>query len=397
MHNNLTADVTIVGAGLNGITLACSLAQNGVSVIVLESGDLSLINNKESDGRTSALSSRSVEIFQEISAWDNMKNHAGAILDIRVTDGNSPLFLHYDHSMVGDNPMGYIVENFYIRSALFILAEKSSNISILDKSSYEKIEYFDSKAEITLSNKTKITSSLIIGADGRNSSIRKNAGIKATEWPYHQSGIVFTVKHEKTHNGVAYERFLPAGPFAILPMADSYHSSIVWTEKSHLAPLFMKMQDAEFLEQLYIRFGHHLGKLEVVSKRFAYPLELVYANKYTANRLALIGDAAHAMHPIAGQGFNLGLRDIPVLTKLISEAKKLGQDVGSEQILLQYEEQRKFDNVSLLAITDLLTRLFSNDIMPIKTARRIGLAAVNKMPSLKKVFIKHAMGKTRYL
>jgi len=392
MAKDIQTDIVIIGAGLTGISMACALAQNNVGVTIIESSDIKKIRSIKSDGRTCAISHGSSKIFEKMDIWKNMSKNSQAILDIRVTDGESPLFVHYDHKMVGDEPMGYIIENYHIRDALFKKAEKYNNLKILDKAKYKSIEFNQNNVDINLESGQKITSKLLIGADGRNSNVRKIAGIKNSSYDYKQTGIVCTVKHELNHNGVAIEKFLPAGPFAILPMHGGHHSSLVWTEPTELAPIYMKMSDKEFLEQIQIRFSGYLGKLELTGDRFSYPLALNLAKHYTANRLALIGDAAHGMHPIAGQGFNLGIRDIPVLTKLINEAKKTGGDLGSNYVLKEYEEMRKLDSISLLATTHALTRLFSNNIAPIKHSRRIGLATVNKIKPLKKFFMKHAMG-----
>jgi 2-octaprenyl-6-methoxyphenol hydroxylase len=389
-------NITIIGAGLTGIAMACSLAQHGLNVTVIESADLSKINAKESDGRTCAISYGSTKIFEQMGVWTNMQKHAGPILDIRITDGDSPLFLHYDHKLVGDNPMGYIVENYHIRKTLFAKATTYKNLTILDSTRYTDIKRNNSGVTITTDTGKTIRSQLLIAADGRGSKVRQLAGIKTTSWSYEQSAIVCTVKHQQKHEGVAVEKFLPAGPFAILPMHDQNYSSIVWTEPSHLAQLYIDMSNEDFTQQLSTRFDGYLGKLQVVGNKFSHPLGLVLARKYTDTRLALIGDAAHAMHPIAGQGFNLGIRDIPVLTNAIIEAKNLGLDIGSDDVLHKYAATRKFDNISLLAITDSLNRLFSNNIFPIKYARRLGIAAVNKIPTLKKIFVRHAMGEVDY-
>lgn len=392
MEKDINTDVVIIGAGLTGISMACSLAQNDINTLIIESSDIKKIRSIKSDGRTCAISQGSAKIFEQMDIWNEMSKNSQDILDIRVTDDESPLFAHYDHKMVGDKPMGYIIENYHIRDTLFKKSEKYKNLKILDKTKYKTINFSSNNADILLENGSRITSKLVIGADGRNSNIRKIAGIKNSTYDYEQTGIVCTVKHELNHNGVAIEKFLPAGPFAILPMKGGHHSSLVWTEPTELAPIYMEMSNKEFLEQIQIRFSGYLGKLELTSDRFSYPLSLNLAKKYTANRLALIGDAAHGMHPIAGQGFNLGIRDIPVLTKLISNAKKTGYDIGKEHVLKEYEEMRKLDSISLLATTHALTRLFSNNILAIKHSRRIGLATVNKIAPLKKFFIKHAMG-----
>ncbi|MCE3233570.1 MAG: 2-polyprenyl-6-methoxyphenol hydroxylase [Rickettsiaceae bacterium] len=398
MKNNTTkTEVIIIGGGLTGMLMACALAQKQISVALIESEDLQKLNAKESDGRTSAISYGSAKILDHVGIWHELLEHAGPILDIRVTDGESPLFVHYDHKMVGDEPMGHIIENHYIRKALYEKAVQHKNLTILDNTRYTLIDYTPYNATVTLADGKTITSSLVIAADGKNSSVRQSAGIKTTSWAYNQHGVVCTVKHEKSHHGVAIEKFLPTGPFAILPMHGDHNSSLVWTEKSELAPLFMKMNDAEFQEHLELRFGGYLGKLEVIGKRFSYPLSLCLAQQYTSQRLALIGDAAHAIHPIAGQGFNLGIRDIPPLVSAIYEAKNLGLDIGSSGVLSSYAESRKLDNITMIAITDLLTRLFSNNILPIKHARRLGMGIVNRIPVLKKLLIKHAMGDAGYI
>ncbi|MDA0780933.1 MAG: 2-octaprenyl-6-methoxyphenyl hydroxylase [Rickettsiales bacterium] len=392
MVKNISTDVTIIGAGLTGITTAILLAQHNVDVAVIEYADIKNLQSKESDGRTCAVSYGSSKIFDRLGLWEDLKKKAQPILDIRVSDGESPLFVHYDHKMVGSLPMGYIIENSYIRNVLFKKASEYKNLRIIDKTKYQDVELEKNKAAITLDSGQKISSMLIIAADGKHSNIRKSANIKSTSYDYKQTGIVCTVKHEKHHNAVAVEKFLPTGPFAILPMHGGYHSSLVWTEPTELAPVYMKMTDSEFIEQIAIRFAGYLGKIELASNRFSYPLSLNLAKSYTSTRLALVGDAAHGIHPIAGQGFNLGIRDVSVLEDLIGNAKKTGQDIGSDMVLEEYAKTRKFDSISLIATTDILTRLFSNNIIPVKHARRIGLATVNKITPLKKFFMRHAMG-----
>ena len=216
-----------------------------------------------------------------------------------------------------------------------------------------------------------------------------------TEWAYAQTGIVCTVAHEKPHGGVAHEHFLPAGPFAMLPMVDDdgvHRSSIVWTERRDLAPAMMALDDAAFAAEIERRFGPSLGRLRPIGGRFAYPLTLVHAERYVDHRLALLGDAAHAIHPIAGQGLNLGLRDVAALAEAIVDAQRLGLDIGDGLALERYERWRRFDNLMLMAVTDVLNRLFSNDLAPVRLARDLGLAAVNRLPPLKRLFMRHAMG-----
>ena len=231
----------------------------------------------------------------------------------------------------------------------------------------------------------------MIGADGKNSFCRKSAGIGVVTWKYNQSAMICNIAHDQPHGGVAVEKFLPGGPFAILPLTEN-RSSIVWSEQKSRVPMYMGLSDAAFTAELQKRVGSWLGPIRVVTKRSAWPLSVLHAERYVAQRLALVGEAAHAMHPIAGQGLNMGLRDVAALAEVIVDAHRLGLDVGGPEPLARYERWRRFDNLTLITVTDLLTRLFSNDFGPLKLARDIGMAAVNRMPPLKKFFMRHAMG-----
>jgi 2-octaprenyl-6-methoxyphenol hydroxylase len=242
-----------------------------------------------------------------------------------------------------------------------------------------------------LDDGTSIEALLAVATDGRNSPTRQAAGIKATSWRYEQIGIVCTVQHELGHRGVAQEHFLPAGPFAILPMTGR-RSSLVWTERADLAPALLALDEADFLAELAQRFGNYLGELQIIGPRFSYPLGLMHAERYIAPRLALAGDAAHAIHPIAGQGLNIGWRDVAALAEVIVDALRLGIDPGSVATLERYERWRRVDNAMMLAATDALNRLFSNDVALVRFARDVGLAAVNRVPPLKRLFMRHAMG-----
>jgi 2-octaprenyl-6-methoxyphenol hydroxylase len=379
-------DITIIGAGLVGITAACALAPLGLDIVVIDSTDLDEARKKESDGRTCAIAAGSASFFKEIGVWENLQINAGEIRDIRVTDGNSPIFLHYDHALVGTEPMGYIAQNFHIREALFNKASEYKNIKIIAPVKYSDVKFEDDGAVVSLPD-GDIKSALLIAADGKNSNIRRLAGIRTNEWEYNQSGIVCTIAHEKHHQFTAQERFLPEGPFAVLPMAGGYHSSLVWTEKTHLVPTYLSMSASEIEEQISIRTGEYLGKISLKGKMFSYPLSLCKAKTYIGKNLCLIGDAAHAMHPLAGQGFNVGIRDVQELVKLIKNA---GFDNSS--LLKNYEAARMADSIALIGITDILNRVFSNNILPLRTARRLGMAAVNQAKPLKKFFMKHAMG-----
>lgn len=384
-------DAIIVGGGLVGATLAYSLARAGLQVVVLDRGDPQSWLNDSFDGRASAVALASQRYLEAIGLWATMAPQACAIKDIRVSEAHQPFFLHYDHHDLGDEPFGYMVENRHIRMALYSAINDSENVSIVAPVEIATIDRSKSQVMVTLKNKTVYQSPLLIAADGRRSRIRADAGIRVTQWNYKQTGIVCTVQHRKPHHGIAHEHFLPVGPFAILPLVDN-HSSLVWVESNETAPIIMALDEKEFLGELEKRFGNFLGGLNVVGPRWSFPLSLQHAHRYIDNRLVLIGDAAHGMHPIAGQGLNLGWRGAAALTEVIYDAQKLGLDYGLETILEDYERWRRFDNTLMLGMTDGLNRLFSNDIAPLKFIRDAGLALVNQMPPLKKIFMSSASG-----
>lgn len=375
-----------------GISLAYALASNGLRVTLLEARSTDAMLQQNSDGRTSAISYGSAQILKRYGLWDDLEAVGGPILDIRVSDSKSPLFLHYDHTLIGDKPMGHIIDNLDILRSLYTKAAQLTNLTIHSPMRYSGVTRSTTGVEVTLENGTVLHAQLIIGADGRHSQLRREAGIEAWEWGYDQVGIVCNIHHEKPHHGLAEERFLPAGPFAILPMAGGHHSSLVWTERTRHVPLYMAMDDEEFVYEIEKRVGNHLGKLSLASERFSYPLTLTHAKEYTSTRLALIGDAAHAIHPIAGQGFNLGIRDIGVLAERIIAQHRQGLDIGGSDVLADYSQARRADNTLMIVITDGLTRLFSNRFSPLRTARILGMAAVEQIDPLKKFFMRHAMG-----
>lgn len=388
----LKTDVVVIGGALTGMTIACALAARHLPVTVIEKRPAADIASAKSDGRTSAISHGSKEILAKYGLWDMLAPEAGPIFDIRVSDADSSLFVHYDHELVSDEPMGYIVENHFFLQKLYEKAATLPHLKIIAPAAFTSIERDAQHAVITLDNGQTVQSSLVIAADGRPSKVRETAGIKTYSWSYHQTAIVCNIRHEKSHQGIALERFLPAGPFASLPMHDPYLSSLVWTEKDALAPLYLAMEEEEFLFEIQKRLGSCWGNISLASARFNYPLSLIHAKQYTAERLALAGDAAHGIHPIAGQGFNLGIRDIEVLADLLIYQHELGLDVGTPDVLAQYARSRHWDNFSMVAVTDGLNRLFSNSILPFKVSRRLGLGAVNKTLPLKRFFMKQAMG-----
>lgn len=395
-HEHREAEVLIQGGGMVGLTLGVALAGAGVETVVLEKSDPAATVAAEFDGRVSAITHGSQQALNTIGLWSDMARHAEPILDIRVTDGDSPLFLHFDHRVVGDAPFGHIVENRHTRQALYAAAAKLDRLELIAPCGLRGLKRGPAGIEAELDDGRRIRARLAVAADGRHSSLRREAGIAVTTWRYDQAGIVCTVAHERPHHGVAQERFLPAGPFAILPMTSDplagHRSSLVWTERADLAPVIMALDEAGFMTEMARRFGDHLGRLKVVGGRWSFPLGLSHATRYCHTRLVLVGDAAHAIHPISGQGLNLGLRDVTALAEVVVDARRLGLDIGAGDVLDRYERWRRFDTTLLLAVTDGLNRLFSNDIAPIKLTRDLGLAAVDRLPPLKRLFMRHAMG-----
>lgn len=383
-----------------GTAFALSAARSGLPLAILEKTALKTQIEPEFDGRVCAISLGSKRILEEIGAWQHMYEYAEPILDIRVTDGLSPFFLHYDHEELGDEaggaPFGYILENRHIRMGLHTAAAGLNNITYLDSFNVKSIEHSQKEVRIFSDSGEGISTRLLVGADGRNSQIRELAGIGKTTWSYHQTAIVCTIEHELTHQGLAQERFFTAGPFAVLPMTDDengkHRSSLVWVEPTERCDIYLELPEDEFLQEIGERVGNRLGKITSSYKRFSYPLSLLHAKKYTSDKIVLIGDAAHGMHPIAGQGVNLGLRDAAQLANIVVRQAYCAMDITSQSALAEYAKLRAADTVIMLATMDILTRLFSNNIIPIRAARDAGLWAVGRMPPLKRFFMRHAMG-----
>ncbi len=395
------AEVLIIGGGLVGATLATALGHAGMEVCVVDTADPRVLLDAGFDGRASAIALATQRVLAGLDIWPALAAEAAPILDIRVSEGSSLFFLHYDHrdagEDAGDQPFGYMVENRNLRKALFYRLQDLKTVRMMAPESVVALERQSHGVTAELSDGRKINARLAVAADGRASKTRDDAGIRVTSWSYEQVGIVCTVGHEHCHDFVANEHFLAAGPFAILPLkGDPKHpghcSSLVWTERADLAPGIMALDDAGFMAELERRFGDFLGKLEVIGPKWSYPLSLQFAENTIARRLALVGDAAHAMHPIAGQGLNMGLRDVAALAEVVLDARRLGLDIGDGVVLERYQRWRRFDNTLMLAMTDGINRLFSNNIRPLRLARDIGLAAVNSLPPLKKFFMSHAMG-----
>ena len=401
----LHTDIAIVGGGLAGLTLGIALGRMGgpnLRVLLVDREDPARALAADFDGRVSAIALASQRMLDTVGIWRHVAD-AQPMWDIRVSDGDSPLFVHYDHRDLaepGEQPFGWMVENRVMRRAQQAALAELPNVTLLAPMGVAEMQLgaagSGQPASLQLTDGREIRARLIVGADGRQSQIRQWAGIGVQQWAYNQTGIVCTVVHERPHHGVAQERFLPAGPFAILPMTDDeqgrHRSSLVWTEPPERAAAILALDEAGFVAEMQQRFGDHFGSLSSTGPRWSYPLTFLHAREYCAHRLALAGDAAHGIHPIAGQGLNLGLRDVATLTEVIVRAARLGLDIGQENVLDDYARWRRVDSTLLSAVTDGLTRLFSNDIAPVKLARRLGLGIVEKIPPAKRLFMRHAMG-----
>jgi len=385
-------ELLIAGGGLIGQVLGVACAGSGLAVAIVDRQDPAALLADDFDGRSSAISYGSHKVLDAVRLWQEIAPDAEPIREIRVADGDSPLFLHYDHRELESGvPLGYIVENRILRRGLIDRVRYLPNLQFLAPLAVETVSTSALGATAALSGGRQIRARLVAAADGRESPLRHAVGIQTVEWQYPQTGIVTTVRHQRPHQGIAVEHFLPAGPFAILPMTGN-RSSIVWTERAELAPRLVDLSNAAFAAELAARFGDFLGAVEPIGPRWTYPLNLLLAEKYVATRLALIGEAAHTIHPIAGQGLNLGIRDVAELAELVIDARRLGLDIGDETVLLRYQQWRRFDALALAAVTDSLNRLFSNSLRPVQLARDFGLAAVNRFPPLKRLLMRDAMG-----
>lgn len=393
--HSIEAELLIVGGGMVGLSLAAALASAGVRVVLIDREDPARHVDDDFDGRSSAIAWGSRQALAGIGLWSLIEAEAQPILDIRVSDGQvgrraSGLFLHYDHHEVGV-PFGHIVENRVIRRALLALIGRLPDVTHLAPASLGRLERRATGVHAVLADGREIRAGLVVAADGRESTLRAEAGIRVARWTYPQTAIVATVEHEEPHCGVAHEHFLPSGPFAMLPMTGD-RSSIVWTERSELAAAMLALDDNAFSAEIERRFGSSLGRIRVQGRRWAYPISCLLAERYVDRRLALVGDAAHAIHPIAGQGLNLGLRDLAALAETVVDSHRLGLDVGDAITLARYQRWRRFDALMLGTVTDGLNRLFSNDVGPVRLVRDLGLAAVDRLPPLKRLFMRHAMG-----
>jgi 2-octaprenyl-6-methoxyphenol hydroxylase len=389
-------DMLIGGAGFAGLALAIALREALGEDFSVAVADPALRHEKSKDPRASAIAAAARRMFEAIGVWQAVERDAQPMLDMLVTDSKlddavRPGFLSFEGEVEPGEAFAHMIENRLLVDAL---VEKAKELGIeLKPTAVVSFENRRTDIEVVLADGETITAKLLVGADGARSNIRERAGIATYGWDYGQSGIVTTVGHERPHNGRAEEHFLPAGPFAILPLTGN-RSSIVWTETTREAERIVALPDADFHAELEKRFGLHLGDIEVIGPRRAFPLGLYTARSFIAERLALVGDAAHIIHPIAGQGLNMGLRDVAALAEAVADAARLGLDVGSPDVLERYQRWRRFDTAMMGVATDGLNRLFSNQSDALRLVRDIGLGLVDRMPPLKRMFIREAAGFT---
>ena len=392
------ADIAIVGGSLTGAATALAAAQAGFRVVVVDQLAAHTQVEQGFDGRSYAMALTSVRLLKALGLWADLAETAEPILKIKVADGSpstgpSPLFMQFDHAEIEEGPMGHMVEDRFLRPLLQRAMARYETIEYIAGTALIEQSISGSEMQLTLSDGRQISTSLLIGADGRKSPSAGRAGIKRTGWEYGQTALVCAIQHEIPHNGVACQYFLPAGPLAILPLKEN-RASIVWSETAQNAKQIMALSEADYLSILQPRIGDYLGKISMAGQRYSYPLDLTLAESFVAPRLALIGDAAHGVHPIAGQGLNAGLRDIAALVQVLKEAKLRGEDIGASATLMRYQEWRRFDATSLALATDTFNRLFSNDNSLLRLGRDMGMAMINAVPKARRSFIREAAGLT---
>jgi len=388
------ADVIILGGGLVGLALAAALDSSGLSAIVVDAADPDARLDAAFDGRTSAVSSSSMRMLEAIGVADHFPEPGCPILKIQVADGLEPGGLAFEPA-ADDEPLGWMHENRNLRAALRARAEAGRSLWLLWKSRVREIDRGEHGVFVDLEDGRKLHAPLIVGADGRNSMLREQAGIRVARWRYDHKAIVSVLRHERPHENVAYEIFYPTGPFALLPMTDDaegHRSAIVWSVPAEDAAGFLSLSDEDFAAEARAAMGGFLGEIALAAPRSTYPLGFHHAAEITAHRLALVGDAAHAVHPIAGQGLNLGFRDAAALAQVLVEGARLGLELGDRQLLDRYQRWRSLDALSVAFATDSLTRIYGIPGRTASAIRRFGMGLVERVGPLKKSLMSEARG-----
>jgi 2-octaprenyl-6-methoxyphenol hydroxylase len=387
------ADVIIFGGGLVGLALASALDSSGVSAIVVDPADPAPRGEAAFDGRTSAVSSSSMRMLQTIGVAEHLAEPGCPIWRIAVADGLKPGGLHFDPD--DEEPLGFMHENRNLRTALRVRAEAGKNIWLMWKSRVTAAERGEYGVVVSLEDGRKLSAPLLVAADGRNSATREQAGIAVARWKYDHQAIVSVLRHERPHEHVAYEIFYPTGPFALLPMNDDkvgHRSAIVWSVRDEDAAGWLSLNDEDFAAEAQAAMGGFLGEIAMLAPRSSYPLGFHHAARITAQRLALVGDAAHAIHPIAGQGLNLGFRDVAALAEVLVEGARLGLDLGDKQLLDRYQRWRSLDALSVAFATDTLTRIYGVRGATASAIRRFGMGLVGRISPLRQRLMSEARG-----
>jgi 2-octaprenyl-6-methoxyphenol hydroxylase len=387
------ADVIIFGGGMIGLALASALDSSGLSTIVVDPADPAPRTEPAFDGRTSAVSSSSMRMLRTIGVADHLQEPGCPIRRIAVADGLEPGGLHFEPD--DDEPLGWMHENRHLRAALQMRAGTGPNTWLLWKSRVANVERGDHGVIVALEDGRKLRAPLLIAADGRNSATREAAGIRIARWKYDHQAIVSVLRHERPHDNVAYEIFFPTGPFALLPMNDgagAHRSAIVWSVPNEDAAGWLSLHDDDFAAEAEAAMGGFLGKIQMLALRSSFPLGFHHAAQITARRLALVGDAAHAIHPIAGQGLNLGFRDVAALAEVLVEGARLGLDLGDQQLLDRYQRWRSLDALSVAFATDSLTRIYGVPGRAASVVRRFGMGLIDRISPLKNRLMSEARG-----
>ena len=390
------ADIIIAGGGLNGPALALALAQGGLRVVLADANPPQPRSGRGFDGRVYALAAASVRLLGALGVWADLQAQAQPILGIRTSDGRpgegaGPFFMEFDAAELEDGPMGFMLPDHDLHAALRAACAAEAGITLIDADPVVAHTPATSGVEVRLASGRVVVAGLLVGADGRGGGTAGRAGIRRVGWDYGQTALVCAVAHERPHNGIAHQLFLPGGPFAILPLPGN-RSSIVWSEQRALAEQVAGLDDDAFMDALRPRFGDFLGPITLAGPRFSYPLSLSLATRFVAPRVALIGDAAHGVHPIAGQGLNLGLRDVAALAEVALLAHRRGEDLGAPDVLERYQRWRRFDATALALGMDAVNRLFSNDDPGLRLLRGLGMAAVSRSGPLRRAFMRQAAG-----
>jgi 2-octaprenyl-6-methoxyphenol hydroxylase len=388
------ADVVILGGGLIGLALASALDSSGLSAIVVDPADPEQWNSAAFDGRTSAVSSSSMRMLQTIGVADHLPEPGCPIRTIQVADGLNPGGLAFE-TVDGDEPLGWMNENRNLRAALRARAEAGRKLWLLWKSRAVAVERGEDGVMVSLEDGRKLSAPLLVAAEGRNSPTREAAGIRIARWRYDHTAIVSVLRHERSHENIAYEIFYPAGPFALLPMTDdkgSHRSAIVWSVRSDDAAGLLSLDEVDFAAEAEAAMGGFLGDISLVAPRSTYPLGFHHAAQITSQRLALVGDSAHAMHPIAGQGLNVGFRDVAALAQVLVEGARLGLDLGDRQLLDRYQRWRSLDTLMVSMATDGLTRIYGVPGRAASAVRRLGMSVIDRIAPVKDRLMAEARG-----